>query len=80
MRTAKFSGAHPTGRADSERIDTANAIDIGAILTSELVSFDSAHPARRTRGAYSISSSLASKAITAGYRSMSDVPPKAHRT
>src|SRR6266511_1504326 len=40
MRAAKFSCAHPTGRADSERIDTANAIDIGAILTSELVSFE----------------------------------------
>src|SRR6266511_94098 len=38
MRAAKFSCAHPTGRADSERIDTANAIDIGAILTNELVS------------------------------------------
>jgi hypothetical protein len=46
MRAAKFSCVHPTGRADSERIDIANAIDIGAILTNELVSFDSAHPAR----------------------------------
>src|SRR6266542_3111484 len=44
MRAAKFSCAHPTGRADSERIDTANAIDIGAILTSELAPFEFSAP------------------------------------